>query len=89
MAVRHLQNEQRRDLAAAMTSSPSVLDKFKRGFNDCIEEVDRYVSSIGGYGNDGNIKRRIVDHLTKCITGLEQVVHISQTNIGSLPFLTR
>ncbi|RZC41445.1 HLH domain containing protein [Asbolus verrucosus] len=46
MAVKHLQNVQRQQLALAMATDPSVLRKFKSGFNECATEIDRYKNNL-------------------------------------------
>ncbi|KAK4875432.1 hypothetical protein RN001_011854 [Aquatica leii] len=85
MAVKHLQNVQRQQLALAMASDPSVLRKFKAGFNECAEEVNRYISNLEGL--DANIQQRISSHLSKCISGIEQIVHLNFPGFGGVPFL--
>ncbi|KAF2900459.1 hypothetical protein ILUMI_05729 [Ignelater luminosus] len=86
MAVKHLQNVQRQQLALAMATDPSVLRKFKAGFNECAEEVKRYISSLDGL--DMGVQQRISSHLSKCINGIEQIVHLNFPGFGGVPFLT-
>ncbi|KAK5644996.1 hypothetical protein RI129_006296 [Pyrocoelia pectoralis] len=86
MAVKHLQNVQRQQLALAMASDPSVLRKFKAGFNECAEEVNRYISNLEGM--DAGLQQRIASHLSKCISGIEQIVHLNFPGFGGVPFLT-
>lgn len=86
MAVKHLQNVQRQQLALAMASDPSVLRKFKAGFNECAEEVKRYVGNLEGL--DTGVQQRISSHLSKCINGIEQIVHLNFPGFGGIPFLT-
>ncbi|KAF5273943.1 hypothetical protein FQA39_LY01058 [Lamprigera yunnana] len=85
MAVKHLQNVQRQQLALAMATDPSVLRKFKAGFNECAEEVNRYISNLEGL--DVNLQQRISTHLSKCISGIEQIVHLNFPGFGGVPFL--
>ncbi|KAF5308693.1 hypothetical protein FQR65_LT06054 [Abscondita terminalis] len=85
MAVKHLQNVQRQQLALAMASDPSVLRKFKAGFNECAEEVNRYISNLEGL--DASLQQRITAHLSKCISGIEQIVHLNFPGFGGVPFL--
>ena len=68
MTVKYLQSSQRRQMAMACHVDPQVVDKFKAGFNDCANEVTRYLNTVDGI--DGNIRRGIVQHLTTCITSL-------------------
>lgn len=83
MAVKHLQDVQRQQLAIAIASDPTVLRKFKSGFNECATEINKYVTQIEGV--DESLRQRINSHLTKCMSGIEQVVQIS---IPGFPFLS-
>lgn len=83
MAVKHLQNIQRQQLAVAIASDPTVLRKFKSGFNECAAEINKFVSQFEGV--DESLRQRINAHLTKCMNGIEQVVQIS---IPGFPFLS-
>lgn len=83
MAVKHLQNVQRQQLAIAIASDPTVLRKFKSGFNECATEINKYVAQIEGV--DDSLRQRINSHLSKCMSGIEQVVQIS---IPGFPFLS-
>ncbi|KAB0795005.1 hypothetical protein PPYR_11844 [Photinus pyralis] len=85
MAVKHLQNVQRQQLALAMASDPSVLRKFKAGFNECADEVNRYIGNLDGI--DAALQQRIATHLSKCISGIEQIVHLNFPGFGGVPFL--
>ncbi|EFA09422.1 protein deadpan [Tribolium castaneum] len=83
MAVKHLQNVQRQQLAVAMASDPSVLRKFKSGFNECANEIDRFVSQSEV---DDGLKDRMRSHLQKCINGIDHVAHFNFPNFPNLPF---
>lgn len=85
MAVKHLQNVQRQQLAMAIASDPSVLHKFKSGFNECVEEINKCVSQVEGV--DEPIKQRLNTHLSKCMSGIEQVVQFTMPGFSGLPFL--
>ncbi|XP_056639364.1 transcription factor HES-4-B-like [Diorhabda sublineata] len=80
MAVKHLQNVQRQQLAMAMASDPTVLRKFKTGFNECAAEIDRYMNQSDSV--DNSMKLRVVNHLQKCIGGIEQVAQFSFGNVS-------
>ncbi|XP_063907368.1 transcription factor HES-1-like [Zophobas morio] len=86
MAVKHLQNVQRQQLALAMATDPSVLRKFKSGFNECATEIDRFVNQADGV--DGGLKDRMRSHLQKCISGIEQVSHFNFPGFANLPFMS-
>lgn len=86
MAVKHLQNVQRQQLAMAMASDPTVLRKFKAGFNECASEIDRYMGQIDSV--ESGMKQRVSSHLSKCIGGIEQVAQMNFPGISNLPFLS-
>lgn len=86
MAVKHLQNVQRQQLALAMATDSSVLRKFKTGFNECATEIDRYMNQIDGV--DNAMKQRVASHLQKCINGMEQVAQLNFPGFSSMPFLS-
>lgn len=75
MTVHHLQDMQRNQMRSAVAADPSVLTKFHSGFNECANEVTRYVSSIDGV--DDGVRRRLLGHLTGCMTGLNQVLPLA------------
>lgn len=68
MTVRHLQNIQRQQMAAAISTDPSVLNKFKAGFNECASEVSRYINRIDGV--DAGLRQRLLSHLSNCLTAM-------------------
>lgn len=80
MAVKHLQNVQKQQLAIAMASDPTVLQKFKSGFSECSDEVINYV---GQMDVDAALKQRLKNHLNKCITSVEQM---AQFNIPTITY---
>ncbi|KFM81513.1 Protein deadpan, partial [Stegodyphus mimosarum] len=76
MTVRHLQNIQRQQMAAAISSDSSVLNKFKAGFNECATEVTRYVSRIEGV--DPALRQRLLSHLSNCLATMNTASHFQQ-----------
>ncbi|CAH1154127.1 unnamed protein product [Phaedon cochleariae] len=86
MAVKHLQNVQRQQLALAMATDPSVIRKFKSGFDECASEIDRYIGQVEG--SDGAMKQRVSSHLQKCIGGIEQVAQFNFPGFNNLPLLS-
>lgn len=67
MTVRHLQNVQRHQVAAALSTDPVVMGKFRAGFAECATEVSRYVSRLEGV--EPSLRQRLVGHLTSCVNG--------------------
>lgn len=68
MTVRHLQNVQRHQVAAALSTDPVVMNKFRAGFAECATEVSRYVTRLEGV--EPSLRQRLVGHLTSCVNGL-------------------
>ncbi|KAL1485162.1 hypothetical protein MTO96_032141 [Rhipicephalus appendiculatus] len=68
MTVRHLQNVQRHQVAAALSTDPVVMSKFRAGFAECATEVSRYVTRLEGV--EPSLRQRLVGHLTTCVSGL-------------------
>ncbi|KAK8779367.1 hypothetical protein V5799_019293 [Amblyomma americanum] len=68
MTVRHLQNVQRHQVAAALSTDPVVMSKFRAGFAECATEVSRFVTRLDGV--EPSLRQRLVGHLTSCMSGL-------------------
>lgn len=71
MTVKHLQQIQRQQLSSAVATDPAVLTKFRSGFSECANEVNRYVNHLENV--DPSVKQRLVSHLNNCVTNLQQV----------------
>ncbi|CAH1405505.1 unnamed protein product [Nezara viridula] len=79
MTVKHLQDLQRHQMRSAVSADPSVISKFHSGFNECATEVSRYVSTIDGV--DDGVRRRLLGHLTGCLSGLNQVIPLASARL--------
>ncbi|XP_014254110.1 protein deadpan-like isoform X2 [Cimex lectularius] len=75
MTVKHLQDVQREQMRSAVSADPTVITKFHSGFSECATEVGRYVSGLEGV--DDGVKRRLLGHLTGCVSGLSQVLPLA------------
>lgn len=60
---------QRNQISMAVQSDPNVLHKFKAGFADCTDEVNRYINQIDGV--ESCVKQRLIGHLNTCVSGLQ------------------
>ncbi|XP_068146436.1 protein deadpan isoform X1 [Drosophila tropicalis] len=80
MTVKHLQSVQRQQLNMAIQTDPSVVQKFKTGFVECAEEVNRYVSQLDGI--DVGVRQRLSAHLNNCANSLEQIGSMSNFQNG-------
>ncbi|EDW31594.1 GL10878 [Drosophila persimilis] len=79
MTVKHLQSVQRQQLNMAIQTDPGVVQKFKTGFVECAEEVNRYVSQLDV---DTGVRQRLNAHLNNCANSLEQIGSMSNFSSG-------
>ncbi|XP_013395724.1 transcription factor HES-1 [Lingula anatina] len=70
MTVKHLRTVQRQQMTAAVANDPSVLSKYRAGFNECAGEVSRYLRSIDGLEED--VRLRLLNHLATCTQRVNQ-----------------
>lgn len=68
MTVRHLQDLERKRMAADVSRDPTVISKYRAGFSECATEVTRFVSKIDGM--DTNVKSRLLGHLNSCLSSI-------------------
>ncbi|XP_011205979.2 protein deadpan [Bactrocera dorsalis] len=80
MTVKHLQSVQRQQLNMAIQTDPTVVHKFKTGFIECAEEVNRYINQLDGV--DAMVRQRLTNHLNSCASNLEQLGSMSNFNNG-------
>uniref|UniRef100_A0A8C6XEN8 Hes family bHLH transcription factor 1 n=1 Tax=Naja naja TaxID=35670 RepID=A0A8C6XEN8_NAJNA len=65
MTVKHLRSLQRAQMTAALNTDPSVLCKYRAGFNECMTEVTRFLSSCEGVNTE--VRNRLLGHLAGCL----------------------
>ncbi|XP_072442295.1 hairy-related 9 isoform X1 [Chiloscyllium punctatum] len=84
MTVKHLRNLQRVQMTAALTADPTVLGKYRAGFNECMNEVTRFLSTCEGVNTD--VRTRLLSHLSSCL-GHMVAMNYSQApaNVASVP----
>ncbi|XP_061401465.1 protein deadpan [Musca vetustissima] len=80
MTVKHLQSVQRQQLSMALQTDPTVIHKFKTGFAECADEVNRYVSQLDGV--DETVRQRLNSHLNQCASSLDQIGAMTNFNNG-------
>ncbi|KAK9501322.1 hypothetical protein O3M35_012058 [Rhynocoris fuscipes] len=61
MTVKHVESLQRHQAALTAAADPTVVNKFKAGWSECVTEVGRFP------GIEAAVKRRLVDHLSTCL----------------------
>lgn len=81
MTVRHLQSVQRQQMASAISTDPSVLNKYRAGFNECATEVGRYIGRVDGV--DHGLRQRILSHLNSCVTSINATANIASNSYSS------
>lgn len=54
-----------------MNTDPSILSKYRAGFNECVGEVTRFLSSCEGV--DTEVRTRLLSHLAVCVTQINAV----------------
>ncbi|XP_035596704.1 transcription factor HES-4-B-like isoform X1 [Oncorhynchus keta] len=62
MTVKHLRNLQRVQMTAALSADNTVLSKYRAGFNECMNEVTRFLSTSEGVNTE--VKSRLLNHLS-------------------------
>ncbi|XP_003225980.1 transcription factor HES-4 [Anolis carolinensis] len=65
MTVKHLRNLQRAQMTAALSADPTVLGKYRAGFNECMNEVTRFLSTCEGVNTE--VRSRLLGHLSTCL----------------------
>lgn len=75
MTVKYLQNLHRNQINKHIPTDALTLHRFKDGFSDCTNEVNRYINEMDGI--DVNVKRRLMGHLSNCVT------HIQHSSVSS------
>uniref|UniRef100_A0A4W4G1A0 Hairy-related 9 n=1 Tax=Electrophorus electricus TaxID=8005 RepID=A0A4W4G1A0_ELEEL len=64
MTVKHLRNMQRVQMTA-MSTDTTVLSKYRAGFNECMNEVTRFLSTCEGVNTE--VRSRLLGHLSSCL----------------------
>nr|XP_013815076.1 PREDICTED: transcription factor HES-1-like [Apteryx mantelli mantelli] len=52
--------------AAALSTDPTVLGKYRAGFSECMNEVTRFLSTCEGVNTE--VRTRLLGHLASCMT---------------------
>ncbi|XP_041378278.1 transcription factor HES-1-like [Gigantopelta aegis] len=81
MTVKHLRQIQRQHFTGS--TDPTHHSKYQVGFNECVQEVSKYLTSQDIC--DVDIKARLLNHLANCITGFDSsgISSMSPTPISS------
>ncbi|XP_006011219.1 transcription factor HES-1-like [Latimeria chalumnae] len=68
MTVKYLRMVQHDHITAALSIDPSILSKFRAGFNECANEVTRFLSKCEGIQVE--VRSRLLNHLATCVSAL-------------------
>lgn len=66
MTVKHLKLVQRQQMAAAMSTDPNVISKYRAGFNECAAEISRYLDTVNG--GSPELKGRVMNYLANSMS---------------------
>uniref|UniRef100_A0A8C4RY98 Hairy-related 9 n=1 Tax=Erpetoichthys calabaricus TaxID=27687 RepID=A0A8C4RY98_ERPCA len=80
MTVKHLRNLQRAQMTGSSHCRPTVLGKYRAGFNECMNEVTRFLSTCEGVNTE--IRSRLLNHLSGC---LGQMISINYPQAAGHP----
>lgn len=62
--------------AAALSTDPSVLGKYRAGFSECMNEVTRFLSTCEGVNTE--VRTRLLGHLANCMTQINAMTYPGQ-----------
>ncbi|XP_037099992.1 hairy-related 9 [Syngnathus acus] len=87
MTVKHLRNLQRVQMsAAALSPDAAVLSKYRAGFNECMNEVTRFLSTSEGVNVE--VRSRLLTHLSGCMSQM-MAINYSQQAASQQAHLTQ
>uniref|UniRef100_A0A3Q2D7R5 Hairy-related 9 n=1 Tax=Cyprinodon variegatus TaxID=28743 RepID=A0A3Q2D7R5_CYPVA len=76
MTVKHLRNLQRMQMSAALSADATVMSKYRAGFNECMNEVTRFLSTSEGV--NAEVRSRLLGHLSSCMGQMMSVNYPQQ-----------
>uniref|UniRef100_A0A3Q4GIT9 Hairy-related 9 n=1 Tax=Neolamprologus brichardi TaxID=32507 RepID=A0A3Q4GIT9_NEOBR len=77
MTVKHLRNLQRVQMSAALSADATVLSKYRAGFNECMNEVTRFLSTSEGVNSE--VRSRLLNHLSNCLSQMMSMNYQQQS----------
>ncbi|XP_033097881.1 transcription factor HES-1-A-like [Anneissia japonica] len=80
MTVKYLRNMQRHQIASAMATDPSLLGRYRAGYNECMGEVSRFLNSAE---LNTDVQARLIGHLAStCRSPSSQATNYVTTTQG-------
>uniref|UniRef100_A0A3P8RBY6 Hairy-related 9 n=1 Tax=Astatotilapia calliptera TaxID=8154 RepID=A0A3P8RBY6_ASTCA len=76
MTVKHLRNLQRVQMTA-LSADATVLSKYRAGFNECMNEVTRFLSTSEGVNSE--VRSRLLNHLSNCLSQMMSMNYQQQS----------
>ncbi|KAK3593236.1 hypothetical protein CHS0354_012321 [Potamilus streckersoni] len=70
MTVRHLRNLQRQHYSGVKSPEPGVINKYRMGFNECVNEIGRFMDSLDTASVE--VKVQLLEHLANCVSKIDQ-----------------
>ncbi|XP_077573757.1 hairy-related 9 [Stigmatopora nigra] len=84
MTVKHLRNLQRVQMSSsALSPDAAVLSKYRAGFNECMNEVTRFLSTSEGVNAD--VRSRLLAHLSGCMGQMMAINYSQQAHLAPPP----
>ncbi|XP_026230739.1 transcription factor HES-1-like isoform X2 [Anabas testudineus] len=87
MTVKHLSNLQRLQITAAVNTDSSILGKYRAGFNECVGEVTRFLSTCEGVDTEMPCKSGSTMHVSPEAMKLYGGFQVVPTPDGQFAFL--
>ncbi|KAK7089104.1 hypothetical protein V1264_024433 [Littorina saxatilis] len=84
MAVKHLRQIQRQQYTSG-GADPTLSDKYRLGFNECAQEVSRYLGAADD--DDAELRARLLNHLANCIASADSPSPLSSPSSSPGPSL--
>ncbi|XP_076451653.1 uncharacterized protein LOC143287505 [Babylonia areolata] len=84
MAVKHLRQVQRQQYTSSGGPDPTLSDKYRLGFNECAQEVSRYLGAAAE-DEDAELRARLLNHLANCITNSDSPSPLSTPSSSPAP----
>ncbi|XP_078615612.1 transcription factor HES-1-like [Branchiostoma floridae x Branchiostoma japonicum] len=72
IAVKHVRSLQRQQMAAAVSTDPTALGRYRAGYSRCRAEVARFMGTVDGV--DPQVRQKLLNHLER----VDPAVHTGQ-----------
>jgi hypothetical protein len=88
MTVKHLRNLQKQKLTVASNQDPNVMNKYKLGYNECVQECLRFINNSANMAQmEPATRQRIISNLMRQYQNINSNSNVAtnaqQTNAGN------